>query len=69
MINGKGFHYWSTAHFHTPFFLENRHIGNGSLSGTSEFDHSQGRHAKPCQVAFLVHPKHHVFNFIPFIGL
>lgn len=69
MNSDLGFHYWSTAHFHTPFFMENRHIGNGSLSGTSEFDHSQGRHSAPCQVAFLVHPEHRIFNIVPFTAV
>jgi hypothetical protein len=67
MNTDRGFHYLSLAHFHTPYFLENRIIGNGSMSGTSEFDHACGRHSLPCQVAFLVHPKHGVFNFTPFV--
>lgn len=67
MNTEKGFHYLSLAHFHTPYFLENRIIGNGSMSGTSEFDHACGRHSLPCQVAFLVHPRHGVFNFNTFI--
>jgi len=67
MNTERGFHYLSLAHFHTPYFLENRVIGNGSMSGTSEFDHGCGRHSLPCQVAFLVHPRHGVFNFNTFI--
>jgi hypothetical protein len=61
------FDYFSIGHFHTPMFIENKTIVNGSLSGTSEFDHSCGRYAIPCQVAFMVHPKHGVFNFSPFV--
>jgi Ni,Fe-hydrogenase maturation factor len=68
MNTDKGFHYLSIGHFHVPAIIEGRTIVNGSLSGTSEFDHSCGRHANPCQVAFLVHGKHGVFNFTPFQG-
>lgn len=60
------FDYMVIGHFHSPTFLEGRTIVNGSLSGTSEFDHACGRHAVPCQVAFLVHPRHGIFNFTPF---
>jgi hypothetical protein len=38
---------------------------NGSLSGTTEFDHSCGRHAAPAQTSFLVHPKYGIFDFVP----
>ena len=38
-----------------------------SLSGTSELDHGMGRHAEPCQVAFLVHPKYGEMNKIEFL--
>jgi len=66
-MNGpKGFDYQSTAHWHVPGLVAGNVI-NGSLSGTSEFDHGCGRHAPPSQVAFLVHPKHGIFNFVPFI--
>lgn len=68
MNTDRGFHYWSIAHFHVPNFLDNRIIVNGSLSGTSEFDHACGRHAPPCQVGYLV-GRHGVFNFTPFQGL
>ena len=49
-------------------FIEGMTIVNGSLSGTSEFDHSCGRHASPCQVAYLMHGKHGLFNLVPFHG-
>ena len=35
----------------------------GSLSGTDAFDHSCGRHAKPHQTAWFVHPEHGEFDF------
>ena len=68
MGTNKNFHFLSIGHFHVPAFIEGRTLVNGSLSGTSEFDHSQGRHANPCQIAFLVHAKHGVFNLSPFQG-
>lgn len=61
-----GFDYWNFGHFHTSCFLEGDTIVNASLSGTNEFDHACGRHAKPGQNAFLVHPTHGLFNFLPF---
>lgn len=54
------------GHFHAPLWT-NDYIVNGSLSGTSELDHSLGRHADPCQVAFLVHPKYGEMNKIEFL--
>jgi len=68
MNTDKGFDYWSIAHFHVPAIIDNRIIVNGSLSGTSEFDHLCGRHSDPAQVAFLVHPTHGWFNWVPFHG-
>lgn len=35
----------------------------GSLSGTDAFDHSCGRHAKPHQTGWFVHPTHGEFDF------
>lgn len=66
MKTGKEFDYQIIGHFHTPNLLEDKTIINGSLSGTSEFDHGQGRYARPSQVGFFVHPKHGVFNWTPF---
>jgi hypothetical protein len=60
------FNYMGLGHWHVPGFVEGCVIVNGSLSGTSEFDHSVGRHAEPAQVAFMVHPKYGVFNWTPF---
>ena len=53
------------GHFHAPLWTPD-YIINGSLSGTSEFDHASGRHAQPAQVAFLVHPKYGEMNRIEF---
>lgn len=66
MDSKRGFDYWSIGHFHVPTILEWRTLVNGSLSGTSEYDHQAGRHAEPAQMAFLVDPKHGVFNVTPF---
>lgn len=64
-----GFHTWSIGHFHVAGNMEDgKVIINGSLSGTSEFDHLNGRHAAPSQVAFMVHPRHGIFNFTSFRG-
>lgn len=61
MNTNKGFDYWVMGHFHVPAKIDGNIYINGSLSGTSEFDHSEGRHAKPSQVAFFV-GKHGIFN-------
>ncbi len=61
-----GFDFLCTGHFHTPNIIENRSLINGSLSGTSEYDHTNGRHAGPHQVGFFVHPKHGIFNWTAF---
>ncbi len=68
MNTPRGFDYLSIGHFHVPAIIDGRIYVNGSLSGTTEFDHGQGRHAAPSQVAFLVHPKHGIFNWVPFQG-
>jgi len=56
-----GFDFMSFGHWHVPSIIEEVCLVNGSLSGTTEFDHSQGRHANPSQVSFLVSPKHGYF--------
>ncbi len=53
------------GHFHTPLKTLD-YLINGSLSGTNELDHGQGRHCNPCQVAFLIHPKYGDFNWTEF---
>lgn len=65
MNTDKGFHYHSIAHYHVPFLIDDT-LGNGSLTGTTEFDHLAARHAPPSQVAFLVSPNHGIFNWTPF---
>ena len=65
MMPKKNFYKVIIGHFHTPLKTLD-YIVNGSLSGTTEFDHGQGRHADPCQIAFLVHPKYGDFNFNEF---
>lgn len=65
-MNDLRFRYLVTGHWHTPCFLEDRIIVNGSLSGTSEYDHACGRFARPCQVGFMVSARHGVFDFTPF---
>lgn len=65
MQSEVGFDYWSIGHFHCPAVISGNILVNGSLSGTSEFDHSQGRHAAPSQVCYLVHPRWGVFNWTP----
>lgn len=69
MNTDKGFHYWSLGHFHVPCVIQGNTLVNGCLSGTSEFDHGCGRWAPPAQVGFLVHPKHGLFNWVPFNGV
>lgn len=64
----NNFHFQSIAHWHVPGFVSGNILINGSLSGTTEFDHGCGRHAEPSQVAFLVSPSHGVFNFTAFRG-
>jgi hypothetical protein len=66
MNTDRNFHYQSIAHWHVPAWVSGNILINGSLSGTSEYDHSSGRHSPPAQVAFLVSPTHGVFNFTPF---
>jgi hypothetical protein len=60
------FDYMTIGHFHCPALIAGNILVNGSLSGTSEFDHGCGRHAPPSQIAFLVHPEHGMFGFTPF---
>jgi hypothetical protein len=56
MVNDKSFDKLILGHYHTPIKTPD-FLMNGSLSGTTEYDHGEGRHANPCQVSFLVHPK------------
>jgi len=61
----KGFDKMIIGHFHVPLKTM-EYIVNGSLSGTTELDHGQGRHAEPCQVAWLQHPKYGEYQFNEF---
>ncbi len=67
-LKNMGFHYTVFGHWHVPAIIGGNMLTNGSLSGTSEFDHCCARHAAPSQVAFLVHPEHGMFNWVPFTG-
>ena len=64
-MKGEGFDKLVLQHFHTPVHTQYFMVG-GSLSGTTEFDHQQGRHAAPAQCAWMVHPKHGEFNWCAF---
>ena len=66
MGTSSDFNYYVIGHWHVPAIISGNIIVNGSLSGTSEFDHAAGRHARPAQVAFLVSRSHGVFNYVPF---
>lgn len=50
------------GHFHHAINADTWLLG-GSLSGTNAFDHSCGRHSKPHQTSWYVHPKHGEFAF------
>ena len=51
-----------TGHLHVAVDGPVWKIG-GSLSGTDAFDHSCGRHSKPHQTSWFVHPTHGEFDF------
>ena len=59
----KSFDYISIGHWHVPAIISGNILVNGSLTGTTEFDHMSGRHALPSQVSFMVHPTHGLFNW------
>jgi hypothetical protein len=65
MNTEQTYHYQVIGHWHVPAFVSGNIIMNGSVSGTTEFDHSCGRHAAPAQTSFLVNPKHGMFDFTP----
>ena len=55
----EGFDYGIGAHWHTPFVGPSfSYIVNGSLTGTTELDHTVGRHAPPQQVTAMLSQKH-----------
>lgn len=59
----KMFDYVSCGHYHVGAIVGGNILINGSLPGTTEFDHMCGRHATPGQVSFMVHKKHGLFNW------
>ena len=62
MIRGIGkFDKIIMGHWHAPLTHPWFWIG-GSASGTSAYDHSEGREAIPTQCAWFVHPKHGEFD-------
>jgi len=50
------------GHFHSALDHEHWMIG-GSLTGTNAFDHKCGRHSRPHQTSWFVHPEHGEFGF------
>lgn len=50
------------GHFHTALNHEHWMIG-GALTGTTEFDHKEGRHSKPHQTSWFTHPVHGEFGW------
>lgn len=48
------------GHFHTALNHEHWLVG-GSLSGTTAHDHKEGRHSRPHQTSWFVHPEHGEF--------
>lgn len=66
MNTDRGFHYQAVGHWHVPAIISGNIIVNGSLPGTNEYAHGTGRHARPTQVAYMVHPKYGVFDYTPF---
>jgi hypothetical protein len=65
MLTPKGFHRMIIGHFHHPMMTQYYFVG-GSLSGTDEFDHGQGRYSEPSQSAWMVHSKWGEFDYIAF---
>ncbi len=50
------------GHFHHAMNGDVWKLG-GSLSGTDAYDHSCGRHSKPHQTSWFVHPRHGEFDW------
>jgi hypothetical protein len=57
------FDYMVLGHFHQSAVLGNI-LMNGSLCGTTAYDHTKSRYSEPSQLAALIHPKHGLFNFL-----
>jgi hypothetical protein len=62
---GKHFDKIVLGHFHSALNHEHWQIG-GSLSGTDANDHTEGRHSRPHQTVWMVHPKHGEFDWLRF---
>jgi len=60
-----GFHKLKHAHFHVNFDHD-LYSCNGSLEGTTAYDHRYGRSSGPIQRGLIVHPKHGEFDITPF---
>ena len=60
-----GFDRYIFGHFHTPMNMP-LYTASGSVSGTDAFDHKQGRHSRPAQSAWMVHPDHAEFDWTSF---
>lgn len=58
-----GFHKYLFGHFHTSVDLP-LYDCCPAVTGTDAYDHAAGRHGKPGQVSWLVHPKHGEFDRI-----
>ncbi|MHA1867352.1 MAG: hypothetical protein ACTSXD_04745 [Candidatus Heimdallarchaeaceae archaeon] len=67
MMTKKGFDKLVIQHFHVPMNTQYFIVG-GSLSGTSEYDSTQGRYSEPTQCVWMVHPKHGEFDWCAFRG-
>jgi len=61
-----GFHRYVFGHWHVPLDFP-LYMAGGSVSGTTAYDHKQGRHALPSQSAWLVHPKWGEFDRTNFV--
>jgi hypothetical protein len=61
MAKEIGFNKIIHGHFHEPFNSSLSCCG-GSVSGTDAYDHQAGRHAKPSQSIWMIHPKWGEFN-------
>lgn len=66
MPEEKRFHKVCLGHWHSPLNHQHWVIG-GSLSGTDEYDHGNGRHAEPIQTAWINHPKYPEIDWNKFI--
>jgi hypothetical protein len=64
MLTGDKFHYMNLGHWHVPGVISGNVIMNGSLSGSTEYDHAAGRHAAPSQISYLVHPRWGMYNWV-----